>query len=100
MTLATVPDKVPWVILLYLVIQLAENAVLVPRIQGNALKLHPIAVILTVVISGHYFGIWGIILGPPLVAMGKDMLVYFFRQWNLPEEEQGGVPQPEEPEEV
>ena len=99
-TLATVPDKVPWVILLYLVIQLTENAVLVPRIQGNALKLHPIAVILIVVISGHYFGIWGIILGPPLVAMGKDMLVYFFQQWNLPEGEQGGVPQPEEPEEV
>ena len=95
-TLATVPDKAPWVILLYLVIQLAENAVLVPRIQGNALKLHPIAVIMIVVISGHYFGIWGIILGPPLVAMGKDMVVYFFQQWSLPEEQQGGIPQPEE----
>ncbi len=86
-TLATAPDKVLWVILLYLIVQLLENAVLVPRIQGNALKLHPIAVILVVIVSSQYFGIFGIILGPPLVAMAKGMLVYFFQEWNRQEEE-------------
>ena len=85
-TLATEPAKVPWVILLYLIVQLAENVVLVPRIQGDALKLHPIAVILVVIVSGRYFGIWGIILGPPLVAMVRDMLVYFAREWNAADE--------------
>jgi predicted PurR-regulated permease PerM len=64
-----------------------ENAVLVPRIQGNALNLHPIAVILVVIVSSQYFGIFGIILGPPLVAMAKGMLVYFFQEWNRQEEE-------------
>jgi predicted PurR-regulated permease PerM len=42
-TLAVAPDKVIWVILLYLGIQVLENSFLVPRIQGNALDLHPIA---------------------------------------------------------
>jgi predicted PurR-regulated permease PerM len=87
-TLATEPDKALWVILLYLGVQLLENALLVPRIQGNSLRLHPTVVILIVILASQYFGIWGIILGPPLVAMGRDLLAYFFREWNPPEEDQ------------
>ena len=86
-TLATVPEKALWVLLLYLGIQLLENALLVPRIQGNSLRLHPVVVILIVVLASQFFGIWGIILGPPLVALGRDLVSYFFREWNLPEEE-------------
>ena len=83
-TLATAPDKILWVILLYLVVQLLENTLLVPRIQGNTLRLHPIAVIMVIVVSSHYFGLWGVILGPPLVAMGKDIIVYLAQEWNRP----------------
>ena len=94
-TLATAPEKALWVLLLYLAIQFAENAILVPRIQGNALRLHPVAVIVIVIISGHYFGIWGIILGPPLVAMGKDIVTYFIQEWKPPEGEIGSPPEEE-----
>ena len=83
-TLATAPDKVLWVILLFLVVQLLENTLLVPRIQGNTLKMHPIAVILVITIGSQYFGLWGVILGPPLVAMAKDIIVYLAGQWNPP----------------
>ena len=83
-TLATEPDKVLWVILLYLVVQLLENTLLVPRIQGSTLRLHPIAVILVITIGSQYFGLWGVILGPPLVAMGKDIIVYLANEWRPP----------------
>ena len=83
-TLATAPDKVLWVILLYLVVQLAESAILVPRIQADSLKMHPIAVILVITIGSQYFGLWGIILGPPLVAMIKEVIVYLAAEWNRP----------------
>ena len=83
-TLATAPDKVLWVILLYLGVQLAENALLVPRIQAGSLKMHPIAVILVITVASQYFGLWGVILGPPLVAMVKDVIVYFAQEWNRP----------------
>jgi predicted PurR-regulated permease PerM len=83
-TLATAPDKVLWVILLFLVVQLLENTLLVPRIQGNTLKMHPIAVILVITVGSQYFGLWGVILGPPLVAMAKDVIVYLAGQWNPP----------------
>ena len=91
-TLATEPDKVLWVILLYLMVQLLENTLLVPRIQGNTLNLHPISVILIITIGSHYYGLWGVILGPPLVALGRDVIVYLVREWNrAPEIESNGA---------
>ena len=81
-TLATEPDKLLWVILLYLIVQLLENTLLVPRIQAETLNLHPVAVILVITIGSQFFGLWGVILGPPLTALGRDVIVYFCRQWN------------------
>src|ERR671914_1850991 len=83
-TLATAPEKVIWVILLYLGIQVLENSFLVPRIQGNALDLHPIAMMVVIVIGSHLFGLWGVILGPLLAAVAKGVIKYFVDQWNRP----------------
>ena len=82
-TLATDPDKVVWVILLYLIIQLMENTLLVPRIQAETLSLHPVVVILIITLGSQFFGLWGVVLGPPLTALGRDLIVYFYRHWNL-----------------
>src|SRR5918992_3200584 len=81
-TLATAPEKVIWVILLYLGIQVLENSFLVPRIQGNALDLHPIAVMVVIVISSHLFGLWGVIVGPLVAAVAKEVIKYFIAEWN------------------
>ena len=88
-TLATEPDKILWVILLYLVVQLLENTLLVPRIQAETLNLHPVTVILVITIGSQFFGLWGVIFGPPLTALGRDIIVYFCRQWSL-----AGTPAP------
>ena len=88
-TLATEPHLLPWVVLLYLAVQLLENTLLVPRIQGDSLNLHPAAIILTIVVASNYFGLWGVIIGPPLVALLKEMFVWFVREWNRPAEAPG-----------
>ncbi len=92
-TLATAPHLVPWVILLYLAVQLLENTLLVPRIQGDTLNLHPVALIMIIIISSHFFGLWGIILGPPVVAMVKDMSVWFVGEWKRPPSAPDSEPQ-------
>ena len=100
-TLATAPDKVLWVIGLYLVVQLLENTLLVPRIQADTLNMHPIAVILIITVGSQYFGLWGVILGPPLVALAKDVIIYLVKQWNeVPNEVPGAADETaaEEPE--
>ena len=81
-TLATDPSKVLWVILLYLIVQMLENTLLVPRIQADTLNMHPIVVILVITVGSQYFGLWGVILGPPLVALGKDVIIYLVKEWN------------------
>jgi predicted PurR-regulated permease PerM len=83
-TLATAPEKVLWVILLYLGIQILENVLLVPRVQGNALNIHPLWMIVIILVGAHIAGLWGVILGPPLVAAGKGVVSYFANQWNRP----------------
>lgn len=83
-TLALDPGKLPWVIALYLGVQIVENVLLVPRIQGDSLRMHPVAVILVILIASNYFGLWGVIVGPPVAALVKDLAVYFAREWNLP----------------
>ena len=88
-TLATAPEKIVWVVLLYLAVQLLENTLLVPRIQGNSLNIHPVAMILVIIVGSQFFGLWGVILGPPVVAMAKDIIVYFVQEWNQPAAQNG-----------
>ncbi len=83
-TLATAPEKVLWVMLLYLAVQQLESLLLVPRIQGQALRLHPMLIMLIVVVASQVAGIWGIIIGPPLVAVVRDLVRYFHREWHQP----------------
>ncbi|ADJ25912.1 protein of unknown function UPF0118 [Dehalogenimonas lykanthroporepellens BL-DC-9] len=66
--LATYPDLVIWVILLFLLIQGLENNLLVPRVQGQMLHIHPAIALLLLVLGAYLAGIWGILLAVPLAA--------------------------------
>ena len=79
--LATAPEKFIWVALLYLGVQLIENSLLVPRIQGESLNLHPVMVLAALIVGSEVAGFWGIILGPPLAAAGREVLMYFLSVW-------------------
>lgn len=81
-TLATSPEDIVWVILLYLGIQLFENLLLLPRVQSHALKVHPIVIIMVIVIGSEVAGLWGVVLGPPLAAAVKGVYIYFSQVWS------------------
>ena len=74
----------------YVVTQLIESNVVTPRLQANAVRLHPVVVMAILVIAADIFGIWGMIVGVPLAAAGRDVFVYFQEQWrqNSEREEQ------------
>lgn len=73
---ATDPDKIIWVALLYLAVQQLENNFLVPRVQGQAMDLHPAMVILLLVIGGSVFGFLGLIVVVPIAAMLREFFWY------------------------
>lgn len=65
---------------LYTVIQQLENNILVPKVLGDAIELHPAVMILALVVGGALFGIGGAILAAPAVAAGRDLYRYGFQR--------------------
>jgi predicted PurR-regulated permease PerM len=56
------------VAVLYLVIQQIEGNVLLPRILGRSLNLHPLLVLIAIVVGGSLAGILGMLLAAPVLA--------------------------------
>lgn len=66
------------VLLAYILIQQVENNVLVPRIMGMSLNLHPLIVLIGVVVGAGFAGILGAFLAAPLLASLKVLGTYAF----------------------
>jgi len=64
----------------FVVIQQVENNVLVPRIIGHSLNLHPILVLLGALAGGLLAGVLGLLLAAPTVATARLWLGYVYRK--------------------
>jgi predicted PurR-regulated permease PerM len=62
-----------WVIVAAIVIQQIENNLLVPRISGEAVGLHPLAALLAVLIGVELAGLAGAIFAVPLTGLGWSL---------------------------
>ena len=71
------PIKALWVGVLFLGIQWVENNVLAPKIIGKSTGIHPVTILLALVIGGGIFGIMGMILSIPFIAILKIIYNYF-----------------------
>ena len=74
--------RAPLVIALYLILQALQNTLVAPRLQGQALGLHPISVILALAIFGLFLGFWGVLVAAPFAAAGYRVLSYVVREWD------------------
>lgn len=68
-TLSTDPSKAIWVVVATVVIQLAENHLLVPRIMRNSIGVNPIITILSLVAFSSVFGFPGALVAIPAAAI-------------------------------
>jgi len=71
-------------VVMYTVIQQIENNVLVPKIQGDAVELHPSVVMLALVMGGAIAGLLGAILALPITAAARDVFRYLFHRVDDP----------------
>jgi predicted PurR-regulated permease PerM len=62
------------VLVLNLIIQQLEGNLISPFLISRSLKLHPMLIIFALLLGGEMFGIAGLILGIPVVAVGKVIL--------------------------
>jgi len=74
------PGVVVAALVLYTLIQQIENNFLVPKIQGDAVELHPAVVMFAIIVGGSLAGLLGAILALPITAAFRDVVRYLFRR--------------------
>ena len=66
--------------LFYLVVQMIENYIIVPKLMADTMDMHPLTVILAILIGGTLGGIPGLFVSIPVAAMIKVLLkIFYFR---------------------
>lgn len=73
-----------WVVLAYLSIQALENNVILPLIMARSMKLHPLAVIFSMLLCVAAFGVLGVLIAAPMVAIVIILHDELFRKRFLP----------------
>ena len=68
--------KLVGVVVVFVAVQSAEGYYLTPRLLGSRLSLHPMAVFLGLLIGGKLFGLLGVILAVPTLAVAKVFVAF------------------------
>jgi len=63
-----------WLLVVYFVVQSIDGAIVVPVLFSEAVKLHPIVIITSVLLFGGLWGFWGIFFAIPLATLIKAIL--------------------------
>jgi predicted PurR-regulated permease PerM len=73
-----------WVVLAYVAVQMLENNVILPFIMARSVKVHPLAVIFSMLLCVNAFGVLGVLVATPLVAILRIVHNELFRKRFLP----------------
>jgi predicted PurR-regulated permease PerM len=71
------PLSAVWVALLFLGIQQLEGHIVVPKVMGHSLRLHPLLVIFGLLAGGEIYGFPGILVALPLLAAARAAWEFF-----------------------
>lgn len=63
-----------WLLIAYCIIQALDGNVLVPVLFSEAVNLHPVAIIVSVLVFGGLWGFWGVFFAIPLTTLVKAVI--------------------------
>ena len=86
------PLSAVWVALLFLGIHQIEGHVVVPNVMGSALRLHPLLVIFGLLAGGELYGLPGILVALPFLAVMRAMWEFFGERVQFEPWQAGDVP--------
>jgi predicted PurR-regulated permease PerM len=86
------PLSALWVALLFLGIQQLEGHLVVPKVMGHSLRLHPLLVIFGLLAGGEIYGFPGILVSLPLLAAARAAWEFFAERVELAPWPEGGPP--------
>jgi putative permease len=80
-------DEFLYVMIAYLVVQALDANVLVPLLFSEVVNMHPVAIIVSVLVFGGLWGVWGVFFAIPLATLVQAVINAWPRR--------AGVPAPE-----
>ncbi len=86
------PVSAIWVTLLFLGIHQIEGHIVVPKVMGSALRLHPLLVIFGLLAGAELYGLPGIFVALPLLAVLRAIWEFFSERIELEPWKGGAVP--------
>jgi predicted PurR-regulated permease PerM len=86
------PVSAIWVTLLFLGIHQIEGHVVVPKVMGSALRLHPLMVIFGLLAGAELYGLPGIFVALPLLAVLRAIWEFFGERIELEAWKERAVP--------
>ena len=86
------PISALWVALLFLGIHQIEGHVVVPNVMGSALRLHPLLVIFGLLAGAELYGLAGIFVALPLLAVIRALWEFFSDRIQFEDWKGGAVP--------
>lgn len=71
------------VLVTIIIVQFIEGNLLQPIVMSKTMKLHPVTIMLGLLVFGHFWGIIGMIVATPIVAIIKVVFTYFDKKYKL-----------------
>lgn len=68
--------------ILLVIIQTIEGNIIHPIIMSKSIKVHPVTVIISLLVFGYFFGIVGMIISTPLIAILREFYFYSVKRYN------------------
>lgn len=74
------PDRVGWLLLVLLAVQQVQFNVVMPRLVGQAIGLHPLLVFAALLLGGTVAGGWGVLFGIPVAGVIASIAQFFYER--------------------
>jgi len=65
------------------IVQLIESFLIHPMVMSKAVELHPVTIIVGLIVFGSFFGILGMILATPIIAILKITFKFLVEKYNF-----------------
>lgn len=71
------------VLIICVIVQLVENYILQPIVMSKTTQLHPVTIIVGLLVFAYYFGIVGMIIATPCIALLKVIFRFIVKKYDL-----------------
>ena len=72
-----------FVLVVIVIVQFLEGNLLQPVIMSKTTKLHPVTIIIGLLLFGHFFGIFGMVISTPVIASLKSVFMFLNEKYEI-----------------